>query len=732
MNKTFDPYVEWLGIRDPERPVNHYRLLGLELFEPDANVISLAADRQMAHLRNFQAGEQADAARKLLNELSSARLCLLKPERKAEYDTRLQQKMSSNGANRQSTAVSPGLAAGNGQHSVTTNPNAAGTPSKNAPSGVNGGTASPRENPYSSPRSSVLIDTGQTTNLGANRKAPAFNIAWVVLAVLTIFCGGLMYYIIKSSTGPATPPTVAKAKPKKAVPSPSNTSTDSADTTPVSQNPATPLPDNPGDAKNIPQPEVTEPSTDQPQKNLPPKTVIPVVPPADQPSGNAPPELKGVDLAPGTTTNLPTSPTPPENPLPPENSATSTPPAVTPPVSPVQAQRLPVPTKEQIAPKMREIRELFKEEYKQDKDPDKLALAKKLFASTSNTKTDPVTEYVLLMETRDLAVQGGDVQLALRANDLIIKKYEVDGDEERADLFAKLASQTNKPKEYYLALSDQMKQTVEASQLNDEYDLAIRVTTIAQGLARKLNVVATVSYLSNKLKELNLHRSHYNKVKDSKARLQTAPEDPAANTAWGEYLCFVKGNFSIGLTHLALGEDAVLADLAKRELDTPADPLVRFALAEDWWLLSDKYKDSSKNLIKQHAGEIYLSLKGKLEGLDGVKVDKRIQEFMNEAIAQDATRAKYLTQILTSTVWVFTWDNEPQKAPQEMQFFPNNRVRSQIFSRWEIEGSEVKLSMNNPNDPLRRLGSLKVSPDQLELHYYERGKLSNHAILRPR
>ncbi len=52
----FDPYRKWLGIPPAEQPPNHYRLLGIGLFESDAEVIASAADRQMSHVRNFQSG----------------------------------------------------------------------------------------------------------------------------------------------------------------------------------------------------------------------------------------------------------------------------------------------------------------------------------------------------------------------------------------------------------------------------------------------------------------------------------------------------------------------------------------------------------------------------------------------------------------------------------------------------------------------------------------------------
>jgi hypothetical protein len=59
MAAAFDPYHRWLGIPPADQPPNHYRLLAINLFEDDAEVIEHAADRQMAHLRSFQEPEAA-------------------------------------------------------------------------------------------------------------------------------------------------------------------------------------------------------------------------------------------------------------------------------------------------------------------------------------------------------------------------------------------------------------------------------------------------------------------------------------------------------------------------------------------------------------------------------------------------------------------------------------------------------------------------------------------------
>jgi hypothetical protein len=85
----FDPYYKWLAIPPSEQPPNLYRLLGVNLFEADPDVIEMAADQRMAHVRNFQTGQYSNLSQKILNELSSARVRLLSSEKRATYDEQL-------------------------------------------------------------------------------------------------------------------------------------------------------------------------------------------------------------------------------------------------------------------------------------------------------------------------------------------------------------------------------------------------------------------------------------------------------------------------------------------------------------------------------------------------------------------------------------------------------------------------------------------------------------------
>src|SRR5947207_963959 len=113
MTIAFDPYHKWLGIPPAEQPPHHYRLLGIALFESDPDVIDAAADQRMTFLRACASGAHIPESQKLLNEVATARLCLLNAKTKAAYDSELKKRSSPNQAapavelEKESPAASP-------------------------------------------------------------------------------------------------------------------------------------------------------------------------------------------------------------------------------------------------------------------------------------------------------------------------------------------------------------------------------------------------------------------------------------------------------------------------------------------------------------------------------------------------------------------------------------------------------------------------------------------------
>ena len=95
MSGAFDPYHRWLGIPPKDQPANHYRMLGIELFEGDPGGDprrGRAADGPRARRTNW--AQYVELSQRILNELATAKACLLKAEDKTAYDHALRQELS--------------------------------------------------------------------------------------------------------------------------------------------------------------------------------------------------------------------------------------------------------------------------------------------------------------------------------------------------------------------------------------------------------------------------------------------------------------------------------------------------------------------------------------------------------------------------------------------------------------------------------------------------------------
>jgi hypothetical protein len=87
----------------------------------------------MAHVRTFQAGRNGALSQQLLNELSSARLCLLNPAKKTVYDGELSSKLNSAP---KAVPVAPAAAVPKAQPVAKVVPRAVGSPPSASQSGV--------------------------------------------------------------------------------------------------------------------------------------------------------------------------------------------------------------------------------------------------------------------------------------------------------------------------------------------------------------------------------------------------------------------------------------------------------------------------------------------------------------------------------------------------------------------------------------------------------------------
>jgi len=103
---TVDPYVKWLGLPATAGVPDHYQLLGLERFAVDRALIQQAADGQTRRAQMHQR-EHPALCREVLDTINAARICLLNPMRKADYDRALRKVLKLPEPSRPTPAAAP-------------------------------------------------------------------------------------------------------------------------------------------------------------------------------------------------------------------------------------------------------------------------------------------------------------------------------------------------------------------------------------------------------------------------------------------------------------------------------------------------------------------------------------------------------------------------------------------------------------------------------------------------
>ena len=229
------------------------------------------------------------------------------------------------------------------------------------------------------------------------------------------------------------------------------------------------------------------------------------------------------------------------------------------------AEKLPVPTPAELQQAEVFMHEVGREDFKKTKPEDKYALAQKLLKLAGDSKGHPEYQYVLLKEASVQAANAGEGEMALDA----IEQWS----------------------EIFTADENPLIRTAMATAaLNCKDPGKIRAYT-----ARKI--------------------------------LVDSPDDPSANQNFGEYLCFMRGDFEKAMPYLWKGTDTTYKTIAPRELIQPTEAPKQVELADAWWDMAEKERvDMRKQGMQARAVFWYSAALPNLTGLTKLKADKRMTD----------------------------------------------------------------------------------------------------------
>jgi len=304
---------------------------------------------------------------------------------------------------------------------------------------------------------------------------------------------------------------------------------------------------------------------------------------------------------------------------------------------------LPVPEAAALEKARQTVREIFGSDLAAAKTPEKKAeLAQRLLKQGSETLDDSAGRYALLDAARRTAELAGNLDVCFQAIDELGQSFELEAIPLKEEALVACSKTAKKSAEWeQLALSSAI--LVDQAVTTDDYAAAQRLAVMSLELARKARVKEITTQALNRGKEVAAIAEAYDKVRDAAERLKTEPRAAADHQAWGEFLCFVKGDWSAGLPHLANGPDESLRKLALKDLQENPIPSEWVELADGWLAKAQAADGSATDAMRRRAAYWYRLALPELTGLTRSRVEKALNELPKEPDAQRADIAKTAT-----------------------------------------------------------------------------------------
>jgi hypothetical protein len=289
-----------------------------------------------------------------------------------------------------------------------------------------------------------------------------------------------------------------------------------------------------------------------------------------------------------------------------------------------EGAKLPIPKFAEQSKSERLVHQRYAVEYARKDPVDQLDLARKMQAEIGQFADDPPTRFVMLRESRELAIDGGDLQLAFAAIAEMDREFNIDAREMRYSAMSvavdKAALTPPELIAQYLKIAD------DALDVGD-VDQANKANTLADMLATQSGDSALQQRTHDEHIAIMTENRRVKAVIAAVGKLRLHPDDPAANELVGEFYCFTANAWADGLPHLAEGTDPKLKALAEAELKPPADAAAMAALADAWWDYFNPEIGAKPEKVQRHAVEWYRRALPGLSGETKAQADHRIAQF---------------------------------------------------------------------------------------------------------
>ena len=260
---------------------------------------------------------------------------------------------------------------------------------------------------------------------------------------------------------------------------------------------------------------------------------------------------------------------------------------------------------------------------------EQLRLASVLLARGGLPLVEPAERYVALTEARDLSVAAGDAAGAVAAATALLGHFDMQPGMTLVMAMTLAVRQAEGPQQHKANSQAGLRLSRQLEELED-FLLAQRASELAEQAAVRagdLDLQKTAVLRSHELKEGARLAAAY---ASAKRVLETEPMSPSANRAAGEYLCFVRGQWSRGLLHLSRADDTRLREAAEKDL-AATTAVEKLAAADAWYGYVSAAPANQKLKAMWHARGLYEQAYGGLSGAERERAGGRVVKALESA-----------------------------------------------------------------------------------------------------
>lgn len=308
--------------------------------------------------------------------------------------------------------------------------------------------------------------------------------------------------------------------------------------------------------------------------------------------------------------------------------------------APTPGARSPVPDKAAREKLTAELRELFQAEYSLTGKSHRAKFARSMLEEANRTQ-DANLRLVMLVETRNLATDAGEMGMAFEVISRIVGKYDVraagpewSATAQKIGVLGELEKEAKSRIEQG-GIARSYLDVARKAMATGEYESASDAARKAGSLARRARDRDKGSEAKDLEKEISLFEQEFKGLAAAELKLSVEPDDPAANLLVGRFYAFVKGDWKNGLACLSKCSDEALKAMAAKDVGAPRESKDQEELAKAW---DGQSKKETLAPIRQRclerAGLWYgMALEG-ATGISRLRIKRRVEQLEKEGVAK--------------------------------------------------------------------------------------------------